>query len=121
MMFDPNALTSRQDAARMRRRWMDQTIPNNFGAVSAPVTNRAICLGFVDVIIGRGIRTEVPRGAFGEERILEWLNAVSARHNVVVRGLEEDFHLVTSIHGKHNMFIESFLHHPECMIACSSF
>ena len=105
----------------MRRRWMDQTIPNIFRAVSAPVTNRAICLGFVGIIIGRGIRTEVPRGAFGEESILEWLNAVSARHNVEVRDLEEDFLLVTSIHGKHNTFIESFSHRPERMIACSSF
>ena len=71
----------------MLRRWMDQTIPNIFGAVSAAVTNRARCSGFVGDIIGRDIRTEVRRG---EERILGWLNAVFARHNVLARGQGED-------------------------------
>ena len=90
MVLDPNALTSRQDAARTRRRWMDQTIPIIFGAVSAAVTNRARCSEFVGDIIGRDICTKVRRGAFGEERIMRWLNAVFARHNVVARGQGEE-------------------------------
>ena len=73
------------DAARMRRRWMDQTIPNIFGAVSVAVTNMTRCSGFVGDI------TEVRIEAFGEERILGRLAAVFARHNVAARRQGEDY------------------------------
>ena len=69
----------------MRRRWMDQTIPNIFEAVSATVTNGARCLGLVNDVIGWDTRTEDRRGAFGEERILGYLNAVW--QGIVSRGL----------------------------------
>ena len=64
---------------------MDQTIPNIFGAVAAAVTNGATCLGLLGDIIGWDIRTEVRRGAFGEERIQGYLNAVW--QGIMSRGL----------------------------------